>query len=282
MLILPKPKNLESGQTVLVILLVMTVMLTVGLSLASRSITDVKISQQSQEGARAFWVAQAGLEKAIKANAGESGSLNSINYLVSRTGLGGGKDFVFPEPKKADDPVTLWLVGHTDPGGLIDESSSYKGKLTLYWGNPGEAVSEASPALEAILIYKDAGGNFRSRRYAYDPYPNRPTKTNFAEIEVHGNMIIAGQAFAFASPENDIDLNKIGTPYLLRLRLLFNSTLAPIGVSATLDLPNQGFCFDSSATVLESGITQRLKECPLWQFSPQIFDFTLFTGGGIN
>lgn len=281
MFILPKSKNSEKGQTVLIILLIMAVMLTVGLSLASRSITDVKISQQSQEGARAFWVAQAGLERAIKANAGGSGSLNSINYLVSRTGLGGGKDFVFPEKKKADDPMTFWLVGHTDPGGQIDESSSYRKKLTFYWGNPGEVGSDQSSALEAILVYKDKDGNFRLSRFVYDTYPSR--NTNFSSALV-GSFVLSGQTFAFSSGEVNLESIPRVVPYLFRLRLLFNTTPEPIGIKGNNNdnFPNQGFCFDSSATVLESGITQRVQECPLWQFSPQIFDFTLFSGGGIN
>ena len=48
----------------LVVVLTMIVALTVGLSLASRTITNMKISKQNEESQRAFQAAEAGIELA--------------------------------------------------------------------------------------------------------------------------------------------------------------------------------------------------------------------------
>ncbi|MGB9585898.1 MAG: hypothetical protein ACPL7A_00585, partial [Anaerolineales bacterium] len=59
----------NSGQALLIILLVMAVGLTIGLAVISRSVTDIRISRQEEESARMFSVAEAGIEEALKAGA---------------------------------------------------------------------------------------------------------------------------------------------------------------------------------------------------------------------
>jgi len=279
---LPDQKNLRNGQVLLIILLVVTVVLTIGISVASRSITDVKISQQSSESGRAFWVAQAGLEKAIKANAASSGSLNSVDYTVSKTGLGGGADFVFPEKILANEPITLWLVFHNESTGEIEIGSPFKDRLTLFWGNEAESASSpTTPALEATLIYS-AGGIFRNKRFTYDPYQTRPSATNFSSAQAGGAVL--GQNLSFSSGEINLKnvLKGSEIPYLFRLKLLFSSTPQLVAVKAASSLPTQGSCYYSSATVPESGVTRKLSVCRLWPVPPSIFDYTLFSQGGIN
>lgn len=273
---LPKSFS-QSGQVVLVVLLVMAVVLTVGLSIASRSVTDVKISQQSQEAARALWVAQAGLEKAVKANIQSDlpGSFdnNSVTYNVVRLGLGGGEDYLYPQKVSAGEPATVWLVGHNENTREIDTSVFFKGKLTIYWGNPGEsATSETTPALEATLIYKN-GGNYYQKRYVYDPNVSRRSENGFSD-DFGG-----GQGLEFSSEV--INLNSIQEPYLLRIKMLYSTTPQALAVKADGSLPKQGNCYESSAKVVESGVTRKLKQCQLWEVSPAIFDYVLFSGGNL-
>ena len=64
----------RQGQMLLVVVLTMIVALTVGLSVVSRTITNLRISRQSEESQRAFQAAEAGIEKTI-----ESGSPSSID-----------------------------------------------------------------------------------------------------------------------------------------------------------------------------------------------------------
>lgn len=57
--------NHQSGQVAIVILLIMVVLLTVGLSLASRTTQELFLSQQEAESARVFNAAEVGVEEAL-------------------------------------------------------------------------------------------------------------------------------------------------------------------------------------------------------------------------
>src|SRR5690242_8662448 len=60
---LPVP---EAGQALLIVVLVMVIALTVGLSLASRSITNLRNSTDEANSQAAFSAAEAGVEQAVK------------------------------------------------------------------------------------------------------------------------------------------------------------------------------------------------------------------------
>ncbi len=274
--------NGRNGQVVLIILLVMSVILVVGLSIASRSVTDIKISQQSQESARALWVAQAGLEQAIKANqsiasAADPDNLGGVEYSVSKAGFGSGPNFIFPMNIAAGESVTLWLRAHTETGE-IDSSSGVPGgsNLTFYWGK-GAFNDGSTPALEATLVYQD-GGNFLIQRYPYDPYDSRDPDTGFGDPNTAG-CSIGEVEFSFCT--NPIPL-PAGTPYFVRLKLLFNAGTQPIGVTSTADLPLQGNYFDSTATVSESGVAEKLIQYQFWPTTLPIFDYLIFSGADIQ
>jgi type II secretory pathway pseudopilin PulG len=279
---LPSSKS-SSGQVLLIVLLVISVLLVVGLSVVSRSVTDIKISQQSQEAARALWVAQAGLENAIRANAGVSGTNESLNvsYDVVQKDVG-GNEFVFPDKINANESVTLWLIPHDESTGDLAppaDATTYGGprRVSLYWAEAG------MPALEATLLYKDALNQFQFKRYTYDPDDSRiPSQTHFAAA-VRSSTTIEGKTLLFNSGQIDFSAGVV--PYFLRLRLLFNSTPQFIGAKAEetdRPFPKQGNCFVSTAEVLESRVTRKLSECRLWQTTPPIFDHLLFSGGDIQ
>ncbi len=267
-----KTRKLQKGQAVLVILLVMSVLFTMGLSVVSRSITDVKISQQSQESARAFWVAQAGLEQALLAQSETSDSIDGVSYTVTQATLGGGSDFVF-EDIAPGDSFTYWLVNHEDSETLGTNFYSGTG-LTVYWGKPG---SSNLPALVATLVYKDTNGDFQTTKFAFDS-DSSERGTNFSSAG--GQDSLEGVAFEF---KNSLDfttaLNYGNTPYFITFKMLYNDSPQPIGVQGPAIV--QGSCYESEATVLTSGVTRALRECRTWPKTPEIFDYLLFSGGDI-
>lgn len=280
---LPCSKRCE-GQVLLIILLVISVLLIVGLSVVSRSVTDVKISQQSQESARALWVAQAGLESAIKANAPLPKTTDealNVEYSVVQSDVG-GNEFVFPDKVNANESITLWLIPHDESTGNLlppGSAAAYLGprRVSLYWAEAGK------PALEATLLYKDGSGNFQFKRYAYDSDASRASSQTHFTPASSSCSAIAGKTLLFCS--GSINFPAGVTPYLLRLRLMFSNTPQFIGVKseeAGRPLPKQGSCFVSTAEVLESGVTRKLSECRLWQTTPPAFDYLLFSGGSLE
>jgi len=267
----------RDGQVVLTILLVMSVILVVSLSIASRSVTDIKISQQSQESARALWVAQAGLEQALKANQSVGSELPSnlggVEYSVKKAAFGVKNKFVFPVNLAAGEAVTLWLANHDDAGKLIDTGGYSGTTLTFYWGN-GTLEGDDKPALEATLIYKD-GINFLAKRYVYDPIARTPA-TNFTPAVTGCGL----DDFSFCSGEITLPVGTV--PYFVRVKLLFNPTSQPVGVVGDANFPPQGNSFESTATVTESGVTEKLVQYQFWETTPPIFDYVLFSGADIQ
>lgn len=280
-------KEKEKGQAILILLLAVAVILTVGLSIISRSITDVKISQQSQESARALWVAQAGLEQAIRSNSSVGSveapqELNGVSYYVEKKALGENtSEYVYPGKVKANDPITVWLVGHDTDGNIVP-TNEYNGTLRFYWGEGSESGS-SSTAIELTFIYQDSGG-FKIKRYAYDPYASRSPSTSFASPATcaGADKNFGGQNFAFCTPSLNLPITVVsGTNYMVKVRLLFNSVPKPVGVKGSANLSLQGSCFPVTATVQESGVTKKYEECQLFGSTSPVFDNLLYSGGGL-
>src|SRR3989344_6964006 len=61
-------RHSQSGQVGVIILLIMVVLLTLGVSLASRSSQQVYLSTQQAESTRVFNAAEAGIESALSAS----------------------------------------------------------------------------------------------------------------------------------------------------------------------------------------------------------------------
>jgi hypothetical protein len=270
-----------SGQSLLVILLVMAVILTIGLAVASYSITDIKISQQEEESARAFSAAEAGIEEALKSGSAQDVTVGEITAKVSKTVQGGGADFdfggsTFPSGELAN----AWLIGHSDDGGLnpaIHFPSN--GQMTLCWGD--SASQENLPALELALVYDDEGsGDYKVIRQGYDPEERTVGFDNPENVENCPSGFAFGQDISLDAGEFDLGNNDI--PYLLRLKLLYNTEPQPIAIRASEDLPNQGECYESSASIENSGVTRKVRQCQFYQAPPEIFDYVIFSNESLE
>lgn len=269
-------KKSELGQALVIILLVMAVGLTVGLAVVSRSVTDIRISQQEEESARAFSAAEAGIEEAMISGPGDytvGEGAGEITAYVTEEVQGGTQVYDFGGGKfLSGDTQTVWLIEHTN-GGLGGYNFPATGTITVCWGeNTGNKI-----AIEVSLIYKDASGEFRVARGAYDADFGRGNEFDPADDVDGGNC--GNLAFA-----EDIDLSiDFGIPsnatlYALRLKLLYNSGSEPLAVSGSNNFPSQGKCYVSRATVEETGITRKIQQCQTYKAPPGIFDYVLFSG----
>ena len=281
-------KNLRNqrGQALLIVVLVMAVALTIGLAVVSRSITDIKISRQEEESARVFSVAEAGIEEALKLGSGTSGTISEISYTVSETGQGGGREFVFPATINAGDTQTVWLVGHDN--GNLTETGRYTGNtIDLYWGNENQDPNQSTtPALEVSVIYKE-GTSYKLTRGAFDPNSSRRNDNSFDEADV-GSYSIGGKTFRFRKLGFTLLTLSGGTPYAIRLKLIYNNDQAQIlGVAdnnadGAQNFPSQGKCYESTASLSTSGITRKVQQCQFHKTPPGIFDYVLFSEGGLT
>jgi hypothetical protein len=272
------PRN-NNGQSLLVILLVMAVILTIGLAVASYSITDIKISQQEEESARAFSVAEAGIEESLKVGSATNVTVGEITANVTETIQGGSGEFNFGESKfPSGELANVWLVGHTEEGEFSPETHfPCNGQIKICWGEE-TALGDSTPALELALVYQESSGEYKVIRQGYDPINGRTVGFDESLDEDGGNC---GSNLAFGKDisldSGAFNLGASDIPYLLRLKLLYNTNLQPIAVQGDSDLPEQGKCYESAATIEVSDVTRKIRQCQFFQAPPEIFDYVLFS-----
>src|SRR5947199_3062644 len=99
------------GQMLLIVVLLMVVVLTVGLSAATRTITNIRVSNEEEDSERAFSAAEAGLEQALGRSSGVSGTLDNTSTYQTTVAQLSGTQFVLNNdlPVLKDDAVDIWL-----------------------------------------------------------------------------------------------------------------------------------------------------------------------------
>lgn len=150
----------ESGQALLIVVLVMVVALTVGLSLASRTVTTLRNSTDEAASQAAFSAAEAGVEQAVKlGNISGSSILSGVslhdknNSQISNVDISliDGSQFLLNNgnPVFQDDGTDIWLSPHTDDPTQLFQTA-WNGVLSVHWGTNSDTC--ADPAMEILVI----------------------------------------------------------------------------------------------------------------------------------
>ncbi len=269
----------EAGQIVLILVLLTIVGLTIGLSLISRSITDIRISSQIEQSNRAFSAAEAGIESALRGAVvgGPTGTVSlpgaSAKYQVADLGSSG--IYTFPAAT-AETPQTVWLVPHNEDGTINESGSSYPANryLDICWGETG---SGGVPAVIISLFYKE-GTAYKLAKGAYDP-DAVARGNNFNLADSAGNY--CGGSFRYRvriTPTSNFGLNPPPATTLLALRILplYASTAVAIEPQTGQSLPSQGKKITSVGQT-ETGVVRKIEVTEEYKSLPSVFDFTLFT-----
>lgn len=285
----------QSGQILLITLLVLSVAVTIGLAMVSRTTTDSSITNQIEESSRAFNAAEAGIELALGGGiAGPTGAIvgsggTSANYVVSPSSLGGTSPvFVFPRLSRRGETETVWLIDHN-----IDGTPNFTGPnmgtnpLRICWSTGGTV-----PAVAISVYYRLASGQFQVWKSAYDPirdsrsYPSNggvPLATNnFDMASVATDQLCTSDM----SYRVDIPLNAVAaaTPVMLRIRPIYaDASLSVSGISR--NVRTQGNIFDSCGTIgstpgAGSGVTRCIQVFQQYRSPAAMFDYSLYIANG--
>ena len=242
----PYVQDYERGQILLIVILVMVTALTVGLSVSSRTITNLRTDAEEENSERAFSAAEAGIEQALSTNAGSTGSFtnnSSYNTVISQLT---GTEFLLNNgnPILKDDAVDVWLSAYPD------YSAPRSGDFTVYWGNTSDICDTSEsintlPALEVIVI-SGTKANPLMTHYALDPCPQRVANNNF-ELVAAGGGTLGNKFFAYRKTLN------INSGLLVRIIPLYSP--AVIGVQGCdgsgnncVTIPSQGAIITSTGT----------------------------------
>lgn len=263
---LASPKRSEGGQVLLIIILVVAVALTVGLSVISRSITTIRTSKEEASSQKALSAAEAGIEQVLKTGvsipigtfSGTDATYSATANPVSGTEVLVNGGNVVPKDEGAD----IWLVDH-NPDNTPNLSSPWSGNLTIYWGDTAGPCNNA--ALEIIVAYDPPPSKFK--RFVFDPCASRASNNNFSSASGGGS--VSGKTF-FHSTSAIV----VTSGFVARVVPLYENT--PIGVVASLALPSQGIVVDSTGE--SQGTTRKINVFKGYPQLPiQFFSYGLFS-----
>lgn len=259
----------------MVLLLVMVVALTVGLSIASRSLTDVRISTQTEESQKAFGAAEAGVEEVLRQDlatlAGSGGISSSVGtdaaYSVLVTAQGGAQSYAPSRVVSQDDIAQINLSG----GGLDGD------QISVYWAKTSDAGESANPncaSLEITFVY--LSGSYQQSKSGFDPGTCGTTTSGFS-LATEGSFVIGSETYK--------ERAQIVVPagaVLMRLRPLYNRTSLAVDAPAGNVFPTQSYVVESTGTSGEA--TRRIEVTRSLESLPPIFDYVLYSGssGGIQ
>lgn len=262
----------EKGQALLIVVLVMVVALTVGLSIASKTITNLRTSTEEANSQKALAAAEAGVEQAIKSNQignnVASGTFidTKASYQTSVTAVSGTSFLVDGgNPVVQDNGADLWLSTYSsDPTQIF--SNPWLGTLTIAWGSSSNPCSEA--ALEVIIISGASKQSATSKRYAFDACAGRVSSNHFTQIGLNQTTILGKNFYYQTSPIT------VSSGFLGRIIPLYANSV--IGISGNTALPSQGTVITSTGT---AGSTTR--KVNVFQGYPEIpseyFPYNLFS-----
>lgn len=290
--------ELEKGQAILIVLLVMAVGLTIVLSVVGSSTSDIRISSNESESLRAFSAAESGVEKALVSNSASSGTVGNANFTANVSSFGqGDKSFNYPNTIVNGDIGELWFVNHGTGSSYVCNSGSpcFTGKtVRVCWGKPGTASNAATtPAIDLTVYYLNTPGDYSTARVAkatYDPNASRLASDSFAASDP-GSCTIGSTSYAFSKL---VDLSVIGVPVgsysiqnglqLLSARMLFNSNQEQslgfdVNFAGNSTLPAQGQQVDSTGSL--NTATRRIQVTSPYAGIPAILDTVIYSPSGI-
>ncbi len=247
----------QTGQIGIIVILIMMVMLTVGLSLASRSVKEVDISSEGEQATRAFNTAEGGVEQAL-----------SKIYEYEQTG-----------DSWDESPDTELLKYNIDKQNTFETKifQGYSAKLPLenqsnlviLWSKI-DCDHDPLPAAILVSIFSDRSGLIVSQHYAVDACAAR-SSNNFA-----GTTAGAGD-YEFRYVVGNLDVGQ--TPLFARITPVYND--AEIRV---VDLPST-VQYDILARGRGSSETLETKAIAVDRTipaAPAFMNFGIVSGGTIS
>jgi hypothetical protein len=281
-------KVYQRGQALLIVVLVMIIALTVGLSVASRSVVTVQTTTEEENSKRAFSAAEAGIERVLKTGTainrstpvmlGNNSQIDSVRITAvagNTVSLAGGN--VIPR----DEGIDVWLVPHNASGIPQYNSPVNPANLGIYWGGDSEACSPSvtAAAIEIIAIFGPSSAP-TIQRQVYDPCTAQRLGNNFTTA-TSGTFNIGSKTYKYRTPigvaSGQMDFSNA---LLFRIVALYTGTPIAVracnsGGSACTALPGQGNRLDSVGI---SGNTMR--QVSFFQGYPQLpsefFQYAIF------
>ncbi len=305
----------DSGQAVVMLILIMTVALAIGLSIVQKSLFDVTTSSKVEQSSRAFSAAEAGVEKALSENTpdktaftpGNNSSISDLSKKLKPEVSVSGRQEVLELPGLRREEIgQVWLANFTtsvsanDPRPPIQYTQS---SLDIYWGNPDAKKTDGNStdyvALELTLVYyglpafgeltDPATPEYRSHKWYLDNAAAGRSNNGFTPVPTCNTYTPGTNNVKYNCRSTISSLPTGPTTYsiLLRIRLLYNEKPQPFAVQAVTSCGSFACWLPPQETIIDSvgsaGETQRrVNVSLLYGVVPSYFDYAIFSAGDIT
>lgn len=257
----------RTGQIGLLLLVVMGVIVALAVSVASSSLSDVKLSRQETESSKTFNAAESAVEEALR----KLGLSTPDTSNVSPYSLGN-------VTTQADiQSVTNNAEIYVKESDVVEANVTGATSFNVYWTLPNEAPgsctagSGGAPAgLEIVGV--DVAGVAKSVRSYYNPYNCSPETNGFA-------VSATGSSRGYRSAVTSISLTSgtyTGVDYV-RFRPIYNNSTVRIEVSGGAQVLLYRIASQAQGGDARTDI--EAKRSPDYASSP--FDFAIFTTGQV-
>lgn len=243
----------QSGQVGIAVILVMVVMSTIGISLATRSASDVRTARQSQEATQTFSAAEAALEDILSRDQSyleqtEAGQFSGITNVDVNYSVG-----------KQSELMTKLLEGST---AEIDVSSGVASQEVLIeWSETADCGQ--SPASLLVSVVNNTGGTAVSRHYGFSICD----RSDGLELtNTQGSEYVRQVAIALQSGDNKF-----------RITPIYNDTDILVNGNGWT-LPTQEFTINSVAQNQLGRETKAIEVERTNEYAPAILDYALVSG----
>lgn len=267
--------NHKAGQSLLVLVMVIAVLMTIVASASYRLTVETQSTKLQEESIRALAAADSGIERGLKLanNAGASSVQTFANMNLQLAGVDSTKSrvlitqvsstsFVSQDVVK-DEQYVFYLTNYPD------FTTFYNGTISMYFGSNSvscTASPRTAPALELTLIY---GQNTdQVAKYVLEPCTTGSIVSGTGKVQpLAQSRTISGQSFSYHTESSPLNISNSGifrNPKMLIVRVLFAGT--KLGFSSSTVLPAQGRTIRSEAVVY-SGPSKIIE---VFQSFPQI------------
>lgn len=249
---LKNKSQFQSGQVLLITVMLLATVITVVLSLSFKSTTETKITKLEEESQKALAAAEGAIEASLKSGGSTTfgaGNLSSITNFTGGATISTATSHTFSTPLLQKDEQYTFYLGSYDPSaGTI--GASVAEAITICFTSP-----TVHPVLEITLV-KQAG---ITARYVVDP--DSPARINNA-VGSEGACPLdpTDYPYSFTVPAADISTNT----KLLIVRELFAG--GKLFFTRSSNFPLQGKTINSEA----QSTTGVAKTVQLFQSYPQI------------
>lgn len=260
-----KVKNNQSGQVAIIILLIMVVLLTVGLSLASRTTQEVFLSTQEAESARVFNAAESGVEDALSydfeqiTEEYENGELVSVN----------------PSDPYAENVSTVTTINpNNELETKITEGSTVHIDLDNYGSSTFQVDWSRKSACDAASIivstyYDDSG----TTKVVHDAFGTNDCTARsgdeFTQEAAGSGTYLYSHAVTLPSD-----------PLFARVKAIYNDT--SLRVTGGSGFPTQFFTIRSQADNQLGDENRTIEVGRSLSTAPGFMDYSIYSGGSLT